>query len=462
MSYFLQSELALGAINSVAGLAGKNDKITALKEAMAHPIYGEFLQDVLLWAYDPQRNYGVKFIEPQGNTRGSTTLRDNWTVVQELGTGRLRGNAAKWAIQHFMEHADNHSAELFRRIVHKDMRAGFGISTLNKIKKGFIPEQPYMRCSLPAKSNLKNWAKDALKYLQLKADGMFQHCYYDGENVKWVSRAGETMPDNAFPLVEAEICLHGSPNSMYDGELTVYYEGKLLPRKTGNGLLNSVANGGALPEGHTVKFDIWDVVDTTYGPTGRPGVTYEDRFARVLFSFADCEHVETIECHPIHDLAQAVPILDKWMKAGLEGGILKLATATYKDGTSADQIKLKLEATVDVKIVGFKAGEKGKKTEKTFGAILYESSDGKVRGSVAGIDEKTVAKIHADREAYLGTIMSITANDISTNRDDDGYFALSHPRFDELRADKTEADSCERIHEIFADARLNFAEKLMA
>ena len=462
MSHFLQSELALAAIERVAGLAGKNDKIAALKSAMADYRYGEFLQDVLLWAYNPQRNYGVKFIEPQGDTRGLTTLRDNWTVVQELGTGKLRGNAAKQAIQHFMEHVDSHSAELFRRIVHKDMRAGFGISTLNKIKKGFIPEQPYMRCSLPAKSNLKKWAKDAVKLLQLKADGMFQHCYFDGENVKWVSRAGEAMPDGAFPLAEAEIRQRGKPGSMYDGELTVYKDGVLLPRKTGNGLLNSVASGGILSEGHVVKFDVWDCVDTNYGPTGEPGVTCEERLTRATLQFAGCKHIEIIETHRIRDLADAVPILDKWMRLGLEGGILKLATALYKDGTSPDQIKLKLEATVDVKIVGFKAGEKGKKTEKTFGAILYESSDGKVRGSVAGIDEKTVAKIHADRETYLGAIMSITANDISTNRDDDGYFALSHPRFDELRPDKTEADSCERIHEIFADARLNFAQKLMA
>ena len=37
MSYFLQSELALAAIERVAGLAGKNDKIAALKDAMADP-----------------------------------------------------------------------------------------------------------------------------------------------------------------------------------------------------------------------------------------------------------------------------------------------------------------------------------------------------------------------------------------------------------------------------------------
>ena len=41
------------------------------------------------------------------------------------------------------------SAELFWRIITKDLRAGFEASTTNKAIKGLIPTFPYMRCSLP-------------------------------------------------------------------------------------------------------------------------------------------------------------------------------------------------------------------------------------------------------------------------------------------------------------------------
>ena len=46
----------------------------------------------------------------------------------------------------------------------------------------------------------------------------------------------------------------------------------------------------------------------------------------------------------------------------------------------------------------------------------------------------------------IGQIMAVTCNDITKGRDND-YYALSHPRFDEIRTDKTETDTLERALE---------------
>jgi len=46
----------------------------------------------------------------------------------------------------------------------------------------------------------------------------------------------------------------------------------------------------------------------------------------------------------------------------------------------------------------------------------------------------------------MGMVMTLTCSDITRGRSNEHY-ALSHPRFVELRTDKTETDTLERIME---------------
>lgn len=108
---------------------------------------------------------------------------------------------------------------------------------------------------------------------------------------------------------------------------------------------------------------------------------------------------------------------------------------------------MKLEIDLDVRIVGFKEGKIGTKREETFGAIYYETDDGQIKGAVSGFTDEQLEEINNNREKYLDKIISVCCNDFTKGRDND-YYALSHPRFKEVRTDKTETDTLERALEI--------------
>ena len=134
------------------------------------------------------------------------------------------------------------------------------------------------------------------------------------------------------------------------------------------------------------------------------------------------------------------------MTAGYEGAILKDRDAIFRDGTSPQQLKLKLEIDVDVRITGFKEGTPGTKREATFGAMTFETDDGQIKGRTSGFTDAQLEDFNSRREELIGQIMTVTCNDITKGRDND-YHALSHPRFIELRNDKTDTDTLERALE---------------
>ena len=135
------------------------------------------------------------------------------------------------------------------------------------------------------------------------------------------------------------------------------------------------------------------------------------------------------------------------MNDGLEGGVLKDKNGVFRDGTSKHQLKMKLEMDLEVRVTGYKEGRIGTKRESTFGAILFETDDGQIKGAVSGFTDEQLEEINANREAYMSKIITVSCNDITRGRDND-YYALSHPRFKEVRNDKTETDTLERALEI--------------
>ena len=109
------------------------------------------------------------------------------------------------------------------------------------------------------------------------------------------------------------------------------------------------------------------------------------------------------------------------------------------------QIKLKLEITVDLKIVGFNLGT-GKNAE-VISSLNAESSDGKVFTRPTGIDEETMEYITNHQDELLGTIIEVKCCGLSKNSE--GAYSLLHPCYVKLRAgEKENADSLDDIIKI--------------
>jgi len=135
---------------------------------------------------------------------------------------------------------------------------------------------------------------------------------------------------------------------------------------------------------------------------------------------------------------------NKVLNNGGEGTLVKSGVDGYKPGKPTYQIKKKMEFECELKIVGFKQGTEGTKYENSLGALVCESSDGKVKADPSGLKEDLRDKIWSNQDDYLNKIITVRCHKISKSKDND-YYSLLHPRFIKFRDDKMEADSYEEI-----------------
>jgi len=70
-----------------------------------------------------------------------------------------------------------------------------------------------------------------------------------------------------------------------------------------------------------------------------------------------------------------------------------------------------------------------------------------IRGRTSGFSDAQLADFNNRREEMIGKIITVQCNDLTKGRSNEHY-ALSHPRFIEVRDDKTETDTLERALEI--------------
>mgnify|MGYP003253445268 FL=1 len=360
---------------------------------------------------------------------------------------------------------------ILKGIVDKDLRVGVGAKTLNKVKAHAVSIIPYMRCSLPSQVPFEkiNWGQGVIA--QEKCDGMFINVNNTDKGLEMYSRTGNRFKyELLFPDVPQEVLMLGLvKDSQSHGELLVFNkkDDMVLPREEGNGILNSVLSGTAMPKEYYARIVIWDSVPLDYALEGiECKIGYKDRFLKMTAEYKaalayltelpfehDSEdkanhfvrHLQIVPTKKVHNFAEAQEFYSSMLKQGKEGAILKTFDGTWKDGTSKCQIKMKLVVDCDLKIVGYEEG-KGK-YEDSVGSVVAETSDELLQVSVSGFDDATRQLIHENREGLIGNVITVRFNNIMEPKEEGEKYSLFLPRFVEFRTDKTEADSLERVKE---------------
>lgn len=349
-------------------------------------------------------------------------------------------------------------AQVIERIIQKDLKCGVSDSTVNKIWPGIVADFPYMRCCLPKDAKLANFNWKAGVYSQVKADGMFANInvFADG-NVTILSRSGSVFPMEKFADLEQEIRSKLLPDTQTHGEVLVMVDGAVAPREIGNGIINSVLKGGDFASNEVPTLLLWDQIpQSSVVSGGQYNTPYDVRLRNLTKQASDSTMLKLIDTRIVHNMEEAMIHYGEVLAVGGEGTILKDCDAIWKDTTSKQQVKLKLEVTVDLKIVGFTEG-KGKNAD-TFGSITCESCDGELVVNVSGFKDKkqrgilTRAEIHEIRDTLVGTVMSVTSNNIMPPTKTNPKYSLFLPRFAEFRTDKVVADSLQQIKDQFANA----------
>lgn len=457
--YFNKASSVFRAIEAIAATSSKIEKEALVKQVGSLPIFMRIVRA----AYDPFKNYFIAVAPKKrdGLAPGSNTLDEEqfWTLLDKLSSRELSGTAARDAVQNAVDLLDAPSSELFRRIIAKDLRAGFTDGTINRVFPGTFQEFPYMRCSLKPKSNMAKWDWSLGMISQEKADGMFANVNRAGDTVSIHSRQGSAFPRGCMPELEADLVRFLEADTQTHGELVVFQENgpdqdwSLCAREIGNGILNSLLSGGSLEPGQHVRYMAWDQIPLdAVKPKGKFETPYKQRLVKLLTQVRGGSQVSVIPTRVVKSQAEAMAHYKELLTMGREGTVVKHPDTIWKDGTSKDQVKFKLEVDVELKITGFIPGTPGTKTEATFGSLMCGTECGQLEVGVAGLTDAMRQTMHNDRERFLQKVVTVRANSIMAPTTPDGLHSLFLPRLIEVREDKTEADCLQRVKDQFEAA----------
>ena len=418
---------------------GSNHKIAVLKKYQDD----KFLQRVLKMTYDQVAyTYGMSIEQIDkfpGNKSGPSNLAYALDKIEEnICTRKHTGHAGLQYVADLLADLSDEDYVLLKKIINRDLRINLGTTQINKVFPGLITKPVYMRCDVYSKKTSKNIKFPAI--VQLKADGTYREITVDSGKVTARSRSGE---DYEYPVIFEQ--MKSFPDGIYTGELTVK---GVHDRAKGNGLINSDD-----PPHDDIVIELWDYISIyEYNLAGKKDkknpctVLYVDRFRKLGDILVDKKpkNVSVIPFMYVKTLKDALEACSSWMTQGFEGAILKDLEGVYKDGTSKHQLKLKLEIDAEVRITGFTEGSKGTKREGKIGAIEFANDEGTIKGRTSGFSDDQLDYFTANKEELLGCIMTVQFNDL-TKAEGNDYYALSHPRFIEIRNDKDETDTLEKV-----------------
>lgn len=404
----------------------------------------ELLREYLKAVYDPAINYYMTKL-PKVYVTGVHNLNipEIQDLIDSIAGRKYTGKAAVTAMNHVLKLLTSESQELLGYIIKRDIKAGIAESTVLKVWPGLFFIPPYMRCAGMDDKVLAYYASLPFFYVQTKMDGQFGYLQKTREGVaKAFSRAG-----SYYPSWVAEKLAVGVPDGfVLMGELLVVREGKLLDRKTGNGVLNSLLSGEGSkynPKMDELEYVAWDMVTEDEFLAGYSPSRYTDRLLDLTDVVNSSPYISPVSHHLVYSIAEATTLNTQKILEGEEGTVWKDPNGVWRDTSSGtkDAVKAKVKFQAEYRVTGKFEGTG--KYVGMLGGFNIETSDGLIKSDVgSGFDDAQRKEYwEADTE---GWIITVEANDVITRKGSDTE-SLFLPIFIERRLDKKEADNRNRV-----------------
>lgn len=469
--------------NKLKSISSTNEKLDYLKSNSDN----ETLKRVLFYAYNPLYNYYVKEFETPKVFDNSEKFESIFECLDKLRKREVTGNNARNLLTSCASKLNVYDAEILSMIIQRDVDCGINVKSINKVFPNFIPSIPYQRCSLMDKVNRIKFPA----FVQKKADGAFVNIIWNEGNVSFITRNGSEIKLKKLASLFKEKMANVAPCVIH-GELLVEVSDKLLSRKEGNGMVNSLIKAEDTLNSFEKKLEkaknkekikvewnkkieelnfidsntfveVWDLVSMEDFVRGESFTPYDQRLEELknVLNIFESSDVRLIETEIVNNLDEAVAYFERMVSLGYEGSILKNKKVLWKNHTSPEQIKFKSEFVCELRVEGFLYGDEGKYQEG-IGSLCCVSEDGLVAVNVSGLTDAQKGFERVDPEdsskgiklidgfnlnQYNGKIVSVIFNGLIESKSKD-TFSLFLPKFDDFRFDKDEADTLERIKEI--------------
>jgi ATP-dependent DNA ligase len=367
-----------------------------------------------------------------------------------LSSRTLTGNAGIEHLKIVLESVAPVDARVIERIIAKDLKCGVSEATVNKIWPDLIPSYPCMLASAYDQRLVERVRWPA--FAQLKMDGMRFNAIVKNGKVEFRSRNGKevVVPNAVFEEPFRHMANFYKDDMVFDGELTVVDDaGKILDRKTGNGILNKAVKGTmSEAEALRVRATVWDAIPLSGFEAGVDNTPYNQRLSRLYECMDDLQtqrnlvhYVSLVYTKKIASEYEAKQIFERFLAEGQEGIILKTQEGIWENKRSKSLIKFKGELECDLVVVGWEEGT-GKNVGR-LGALVLESNCRGIRVNV-GTGFSDADRLGINSSNSVGRIVSVKYNARIKDKTSSTE-SLFLPVFVEFRSDKSAADEAKDI-----------------
>jgi DNA ligase 1 len=411
------------------------DNSRLAKEAILQAAADEGLEEFfegLRMALDKLYTFGVKQVPVKDEDAGQGLSWTNFVELAEaLRLRKITGHDARDAVKLAMDVATKQQwNDWYRRILIKDMRAGFGEKSVNKVlKKTTIAPVPVFECML-AHDGANHAAKIAgKKLLEPKLDGVRCITVVDHESrtVTQYTRNGKVLENFGHITAALEKYIDEFGRSyVLEGEVVSTSFQALM--KTVHRKENVDASDARL-----VLFDILPLSEFKAGKS----VMGQRRRSEFLKSFAHVfEAAGCIEIIPqiavnLDELVGEIEYKDynrQMVAEGFEGIMIKDPNAVYECKRTVSWLKEKPFIELSLAVIDSEEGT-GRNADKLGALVCQGEDDGKtVCVNVgSGFTDEQRAEFWAAKDSLIGQVVEVRADAVTQNQD--GTYSMRFPRF---------------------------------
>lgn len=413
----------LSILNELEAESSTNEKVRIIEREKNN----ELLKRVFYAAYNPMIVYGIKKIPVYVTISTKDTLNNALNDLFTLSNRTLTGNNAIGFLSDTLANLSEDDAEVLCRVIKKDLRCGTSDTLASRVWPGFVPTFDVMLSHADI-SGIKFPA-----YAQIKSDGARCHMSLIGGKAVAFSRNGK--PIELHGTFDAALALMINDGETLDGELLAMRDGKILPRKTGNGIVNkAVKSTIGQEEAEMLVFHTWDIVD--FSST----IPYKERIERLTKLGENViDKISVLDTIIVNGVDEAQLFFEQCLEAGEEGAMIKNINAVWQPKRTKDLGKMKASEVADLVVVGVVEGEG--KYIGSLGALICETSDTLLQVKVGtGFSDEDRREFWQTRTGLIGEIIEVKYNQIITSKGKDTT-SLFLPVFMGVRVDKTCANA---------------------
>lgn len=418
----MQSDNLLESIEMIAATSAKTGKENLIRGYSKEP---EFMR-VLSAALNPFVTYGVAKVTWEGS--GERQFNDEvWETLDKLAKRKLTGGAAQKQLASLFENLTPKSGDLLKRILTKDLRAGFSKSTVNKVVPKAIPTFDCQLAEPFAEKRVTAWPVA----VEPKLDGVRVLTFVNlrESTVKFYSRSGNeftTFDHLKQPALNAV-------QSLVERGRGQGWSDVVLDAEVVSGSFNKTVSEVRRSSEQAVDASlfVFDILQRRHFEQDDKGIciaagTYLER-REILCLITESEYIRIINANMALSLEQVHNAYNKFQEQGLEGAIVKDPHGYYSRRRTFAWMKLKAEDSLDLEVVGSFEGTG--KYVGMLGGLVVKFGDNTVSVG-SGLSDEQRKSFWASREQLNGRLIEVGFHEVTPDK------SLRHPRFMRFRDDK--------------------------